>query len=211
MGTKPDNGAAAADKKPFVRDDGKNIRGHCFNDGARIQKKEKFVGACADLHGHVFEASGSRVNKVANFTITMEKIKIYMGQKFDPIILECIEKMQDVIVPEPQPSLQDDGTMTEVDKIKYGKMLDRWLTAQDRINKEKKQAYAVIYGQCDEDMKASLLENSDWQVVHKNKDLVQFLELLQQVNFSYRSNQEPFLTMFNAKADFFKFKQQKHM
>ena len=59
-------------------------------------------------------------------------------------------------------------------------------------------------------MKTCLAECDDWDSVHQKKDLIRLLEMLQNVNFTYWSNQEPMLSMWVAKNDFIKLQQGKH-
>ena len=45
---------------------------------------------------------------------------------------------------------------------------------------------------------------------NEDKDLIKLYKILQNVNFSYKSSQEPILTMWNAKRDFINLRQEKH-
>ena len=55
-----------------------------------------------------------------------------------------------------------------------------------------------------------MAEHDDWDTVHQKKDPIRLLEMLQNVNFTYGSNQEPVLSMWVAKNDFIKLQQGKH-
>ena len=167
------------------------------------------MGAHPDLQGFVFEAGSTRTNQIAKFTTVDTRIRALIGQQFDPMVLESIEKMTVTIPPEPNIVTESDGSVSKMEEIKYGKKYDRWLTRTERIKKEMKQVYSIYYGQCDEDIKASLAEHAQFEVANQEKDVIQLYKILQSVNFSYRSNQEPILTMWNAKADFIKLRQQK--
>ena len=172
-------------------------------------KKEKFMGAHPDLQGFVFEAGSTRTNQIAKFTTVDTCMRALIGQQFDPMVLESIEKMTVTVPPEPNIVTESDGSVSKMEEIKYGKKYDRWLTRTERIEKEMKQVYSIYYGQCDEDIKASLAEHAQFEVANQEKNVIQLYKILQSVNFSYRSNQEPILTMWNAKADFIKLRQQK--
>ena len=174
-----------------------------------VMKKEKFMGAHPDLQGFVFEAGSTRTNQIAKFTTVDTRIRALIGQQFDPMVLESIEKMTVTVPPEPNIVTESDGSVSKMEEIKYGKKYDRWLTRTEKIEKEMKQVYSIYYGQCDEDIKASLAEHAQFEVANQEKDVIQLYKILQSVNFSYRSNQEPILTMWNAKADFIKLRQQK--
>ncbi len=135
----------------------------------------------AKLTGHVFKAGSLRVNQIS-YTVTMEHMKTYVGQKYDPVVLETIKKMQDISLSESTAVTATDSTMAEIEKMKYSKTLDRYFVNQERIDKEKKQVYALFYGQMYEDMKTCLAEHDDWDTVHQNKNLIRQLEILQNVN-----------------------------
>lgn len=73
-----------------------------------------------------------------------------------------------------------------------------------------KQVYSLYYGQCNEDIKSILAEDPSFKQANENKDLIKLYKILQNVNFSYKSSQEPILTMWKAKRDFINLQQQKH-
>jgi hypothetical protein len=73
-----------------------------------------------------------------------------------------------------------------------------------------KHVFFICYGQCDEDIESSLAEDPTFKHVNEDKDLMRLYKILQNVNFSYKSNQEPILTMWNVKRDYMNLCQQKH-
>ena len=215
MSAAPGN-SDAGEKKPDVKNEsnpnagGSNRRGR-FNNKNKFVKKEKFMGAHPDLQGFVFEPNPIRATQIANFTNVDNRIKAVVGQQFDPAVLESIEKMAVTLPVEPTPVIATGATtMDEIEKIKYRKKYDRWLTKVEKIEQQIKQVYSIYLGQCDEDIKASLAEHPDYEVANQEKNLITLLKILQSVNFSYRNNQEPILIMWNAKADFIKIRQQPH-
>lgn len=60
------------------------------------------------------------------------------------------------------------------------------------------QVYLIYYVQYHE-IKSSLVEDPTFKCVNEDKDLIKLYKVLQNINFSYRSNQEPVLTMWNSK------------
>ena len=91
-------------------------------------KKEKFMGAHPDLQGFVFEAGSTRTNQISKFTTVDTRIRALIGQQFDPMVLESIEKMTVTVPPEPNIVTESDGSVLKMEEIKYGKKYDRWLT-----------------------------------------------------------------------------------
>ena len=157
------------------------------------QKKEKFQGAHPDLSGYVFETAPSRTNQVANFSRVDERIRSLVGQNYDPYVLESIES-RGVVLP-PEPTLDTVGD-ARVNEIKYSKQYDRWLTRTEVIEKQLKQVYSIYYGQCDDEMKATLAEDPRFETIHQRKDTLGLFRILQSVNCSYKSGEEPILTLF---------------
>ena len=93
-----------------------------------VMKKEKFMGAHPDLQEFVFEAGSTRTNQISKFTTMNTRIRVLIGQQFDPMVLESIEKMAVSIPPEPSIVMESDGSVSKMEEIKYGKKYDRWLT-----------------------------------------------------------------------------------
>ena len=124
-------------------------------------------------------------------------------------MLESIEKMTTTLPDEPTFEKTTDDAKKRIAEMKFKSKFDRWLTHTENIEKELKQIYSKYFGQCDEDMKATLAEDASFDKANKEKDVITLRKILQSVNFSYRSSKEPIKTMWEAKADFIKLHQQK--
>ncbi|MCP4749237.1 MAG: hypothetical protein GY874_24340, partial [Desulfobacteraceae bacterium] len=94
--------------------------------------------------------------------------------------------------------------------MKFKSKFDRWLTCTEKIEKKMKQTYSKYYGQCDEKMKATMAEDPKFEDAHNEKDVITLQKILQSVNLSYRSSEEPVKTIWQAKTDFIKLRQGKH-
>ena len=154
MGTDDKKAGGDGEKKPIIKQEkkhqvGRDNRRRQQEIAAKVPKDKKFEGACPDLIGHVF--------------VVLDHLKTYVGQKFDSKVQESMETMTDVNYVEPQP----EGTVTRdaegnetlvmnrAEEIKYGKMYDRYLADQARLEKEKKQMFAIVYGQMDDEVRAA--------------------------------------------------------
>ena len=113
-------------------------------------------------------------------------------------------KIHKLKMTEPMAQLEADGAMTRAEEIKFSKKYDRYLTNMHKINNETKQVIALLYRQIDDDMKSCLKEKVNWDDIQKHKKFSRLLKMLQNVNFSYHTNQEPILFMCNTKHDFMK-------
>ena len=65
-------------------------------------------------------------------------------------------------------------------------------------------------GQMDDDTKHRLAEHIEWEVTKLGKYLIKMLEILQGINFSHISTQEPIVTMWESINDFAKIRQGKY-
>ncbi|MCP4747804.1 MAG: hypothetical protein GY874_16950, partial [Desulfobacteraceae bacterium] len=95
-------------------------------------------------------------------------------------------------------------------EMKFKSKFDCWLTCTEKIEKEMKQTYSKYYGQCGKEMKATIAEDPKFEDVHNKKNVITLRKILQSVNLSYRSSEEPIKTMWQAKTDFIKLRQGKH-
>jgi hypothetical protein len=82
--------------------------------GVVEHSEKRSLRTCGELTGHIFKAGPSRVNQIASYAATMEHIKIYVGQRYDPVVLGTMERMQGISLLEPKAVAAPDGTMREV-------------------------------------------------------------------------------------------------
>lgn len=202
--------AGGGEQKPVV----KNNEGKTGNHNRRDQRKfpgvrrDKFEGATAELSGYIFTAGTNRTNQIHNFTRTDERIRTLVGQKFDPHVLQSLEEVKAVTPTKPQLQYEADGvTVSKQEEMRYNMKYKKWIDMTYIIEKEMKNAYAIYYGQCDDEMKATLAMDKDFSTVNKTKDLIGLYKILQKVNFSYTASEEPIVAMWNSKLDFIRIRQ----
>lgn len=157
----------------------------------------------------MFTSSTTRSAQVHQFTKTDEQIKALVGQKYDPYVLQSLEEGKLAVPTKPTYSRLPDGSIDEMEKMEYSKRYDKWLNLTYRIEVELKQVYSFYLGQCDEDMKASLSEDPDFKTINSKKDVLKLIKLLQSINFNQTNSEEPIVSMFKAKSDFIRLRQQK--
>jgi hypothetical protein len=182
-----------------------------------VPKEKKFEGACPDLIGHVFTVNANKSTQVAKYAVVLDHLKTYAGQKFDSKVQESMETMADVNYVEPQP----EGTVTRdtegnetlvmnrTEEIKYRKMYDSYLADQARLEKKKKQMFAIVYSQMDDEVRAAGKEHPSWETTYQSKDLVMLLQILKTTTFYYKPSQEPILNLLIGKRDFMRVRQKK--
>ena len=138
---KPDTKAAEGNNANHHKKN--NFQNNIRNFNKSYPKKERFQGSHSDLVGCVFSAGSSRSAQAHQFRQTDLRIKAYIGQKYDPHVLESIEKGVLSLPTEPVLHVEDDGSVTKQSEIIFGKKYDRWLSLQYSVQKELKQAYSV--------------------------------------------------------------------
>ena len=140
----------------------------------------------------------------------MEAITNYVGINYDPHVLQFIEEMEDITPEEPELVTPTEPNKVRGEEIKYGKKLDRHLSKIDKIETQMKQVFSIFMRQMDDDIKHRLAKHKEWEGTKQQKYLIKMLEILQGINFSHTSTQEPIVTMWESITDFAKIRQGKY-
>ena len=80
--------------------------------------------------------------------------------------------MEETLPKEPEMATATDDKIKKMEEMKFKSKFDRWLTRTEKIEKELKQVYSKYFGQCDEDMKATLAEDVKFDAANKEKDVI---------------------------------------
>ncbi len=207
-----DTPAGGGDQKPAVK--AENNNSNDSNRGGKrpgkkgFVKKQRFLGADPNLQGFVFEARHNRLSQVANFERVDERIRDQIGAEYHPNVLESIETGS-LVLPN-EPSLATSGannTSTEQDKMKFKEQYSRFCAAKDKIEIGLKQVYAKYYGQCTEELRATLEEHPEFKQAHKSKDVLKLRVIMKKVTFHYRSTEDPIKTLLKSHTQFLKLEQ----
>ena len=118
--------------------------------------------------------------------------------------------MDDITPEEPELITPLDPKKVRGEEIKYGKKLDRHLSKIDKIETQLKQVFSLFMGKMDDDTKHRLAKHIEWEVTKQGKDLIKMFEILQGINFSHTSTQEPIATMWESINDFARIRQGKY-
>ena len=85
--------------------------------------------------------------------------------------------------------------MIDIKKIKFKSKFDKYLNRLDKVKNQLKQIFSKYYGQINDDMKASLKEDDDFERSFKEKDVIKLRKMLKNVNFNYKNSEEPIKTL----------------
>ena len=151
--------AVGGEKKPAIENEGGNAAGsqcrvnyNIFN--RRFAEKKKFLRTDPDLQGFVFEVVVHMAQQ--NFTTVDTHIKAIIGQNCNHHVLESIEKMAATLPKEPEMETEAGKTKKRAAEMKFKIKYDSCRTRSEKIEKELNQVYSKYFGQCNEDMKATL-------------------------------------------------------
>ena len=137
-----------------------------------IREERKVSWSRPRLQSFVFEAIGNRAQQITNFITVDTRIKAIIRQKCDPYVLELIEKTTTTLPDEPTFEETTEDAKKRIAEMKFKSKFDCWLTRTEKIEKELKQIYLKYFGQCDEDMKATLAEDASFDKANKEKDVI---------------------------------------
>ena len=219
-----DTPAVGGDDKPNVKIEGNRNQGGRSNvrRNNNYIKKEKFLGAHPSLQGHVFEAKRNRSEQVANYRNVDETIKAQIGADYDPYVLESLEKDTMTLPDEPTAVYTEKQVTTgtgdeavtstvqeisDIEMLKFKTKYTNHVKRVESIENQTKQAYSVYFGQIDDEMKASIKQNPDYERAHNEKDVFALRRMLREVNFNYRRTEEPIKTLVTATKDMFLLRQ----
>ena len=100
-------------------------------------------------------------------------------------VLESTKEGNKTLPVEPFPVADDAGNISQAEEMKFKEKYSRYLRQVDKIETELKQCYFKYYGQCDDDMRASLEEDPGYKEAHKNKDVLKLRNILRSVTFHF--------------------------
>ena len=66
---------------------------------------------------------------------------------------------------------------------------DKYLNRLDKVEHQLKQIFSKYYGQINDDMKASLKEDNDFERVFNEKDVIKLRKMQKNVNFNYKKSE----------------------
>ena len=93
---------------------------------------------------------------------------------------------------EPTPVYEKDdngpltNTMSAIESMKFKSKFDKHLSRLERIKTQLIQCFSKYYGQCDEDMKASLSEDPGFKSAMSTKGVISLCKMLMNINHRYR-------------------------
>ena len=97
--------------------------------------------------------------------------------------------------------------MSDIEKMKFKSKFDKYLNRLDKVKNQLKQIFSKYYGQIDDDMKASLKEDDDFDPSFNEKDVIKLRKMLKNVNFNYKKSEEPIKTLWQANKDLINLRQ----
>ena len=170
-------------------------------------KHEKFEGRIDGLEDHIYDVSSYAL--VNDYSRTTKEIAEYVARELHGCGSEIATGMVDGVEPAiPMPPTPDDSDWTA--QMRYKMSLDDYSKEMRYLKEGRKKAYAFVWGQCSDAMRAKLEAMTGHGTVNLNKDLYGLLANIKDVSLGFQSQKHPFQTVHEIKRKFFALKQLPH-
>ena len=159
--------------------------------------RSTFKGNTEEMNGHVFQCFNECEDK-KHFSKTIEALREYIAKKLKyPGDMASLTK--DFVRPEiPEPTeLEVSETNRLVIAIRE-KEVSAYCTRTDYLNSNLKTAYAVIWGQCSEGMKAKLTSLDDFETKSHENDRVWILNEIKGITYCFEGQRYIYLSLDNT-------------
>lgn len=174
----------AEEKKPKVGGARPGNRGN--NNSQRVSRKE-FKGAEDALEGHVFDVGAAK--HAAQFSKTLEEIANYVQRTYTSgggTIGQAIAEMQaPTINLPPQPGTPADPATgapaippTQVELFMWQEEFKTANKKQNTYNENKERAYALVWGQCSQELRNKVKGAANYDVVSGAQDVIELLKII---------------------------------
>ena len=156
-----------------------------------------FKGNAADMNGNVFQCFNENENK-NQFNKTVEALGEYIAKnmKYAGDMMPLTKELVLPVIEEP-----DDLASSETSKLRitlWERKVEGYSVRLDHLESNLKAAYAVIWGQCSEAMKAKIRSLPDFSTHDKNSDCVWILKEIKGIMLRFEGQRYIFLSLYDA-------------
>ena len=159
--------------------------------GGGTAKTEKFVGRKEELSGYVFDITNARNSN--NYTRMLKEIARFAGStsRFGADLKLTMESELLITLSRPVrlialPANETDPDMInqhEVDMDVYQEDIKNFVKRKSTLKDNMGQSYALVWGQCSQQMRAKVESSSSYPTVNMTSDLLGLLRLIKQSSF----------------------------
>lgn len=188
-------------KKRFDRDRKPQSHGH--------GNSQPFRGEHEDLKGFVYTYdSAARANQ---YEKTTEKVAEWTKKELS----FCMDIWRSIIdLKEPQMETWkpkapvDGGDMLE--KAIFGESVKEYMLRKRTYDNNRSKVYTVVLGQCSEAMKAKIEGQDNWEIIHREHDLVKLLKSIKVWMLNQQGARSPVQATYSSLMAVFRMRQNRH-
>ena len=169
----------------------------------------KFTGRCEDVGGHIYDCTAPR-DAATQFVLTTREISEYVGREYShggDIRLTVLNQARPTLTEPSDPA--ENATRTQV-RI-WERKCDAFVRREEALEENIKKAYALVYGQCTEAMRARVESAPGYVTFSPISDVIALLKAIKQIMFQYQEEKYPYHALFEAKRRFYTFAQDRSM
>jgi len=165
-----------------------------------------FKGNTEEMNGHVFQCFNECEDK-KQFLKTLEALGEYIAKKLKyPGDMASLTK--DFVRPEiPKPTELEVSETNRLVIANWEKKMSAYCTRTDYLDSNLKTAYAVIWGQCSEAMKAKLTSLDDFETKSHKSDCIWILKELKGITYRFEGQRYIYLSLDDARTTYYAYTQ----
>ena len=176
----------------------KYTQGRC-NGFPKKRRYDNFKGANEKLSTVIFDYGGTGNQDM--FVKSKKKIEIYIGQNFDNPrdIQSSIENLElyTILMP-PAPADYGAPTADKTASFMYEKKVQRYILREESLQNNIVKAFALIWGQCTDSLKAKLESVPNWRDIYENKDSIRLLKEMKNIIYKFEDQLYPMCSLYRA-------------
>lgn len=212
--------ALGGDSKPDANNNNTNKRGGSNrkfkkNRNANSHHEEKFTGQIPDLA--TFRTYQNSRESAAAFAKSKASIVAYAARNLGSQAAKSIEKGKLILPTEPvadeyltEQSTKDGGkkrVLTETGKVRYQNDYQQWTKKKDTVHEHLRQLFQVVMGQCDENVKAALNDDPDFDAIDDDMDVIKLFKMIESLAFKGKATSDPFYALTTVMLELISLKQ----
>jgi len=189
---------------------GSGSRGRGNRHGSRAtttpRVRSTFKGNTEEINGHVSQCFNECEDK-KQFSKTIEALGEYIAKKLKyPGNMASLTK--DFVRPEiPKPTELEVSETNRIVIAIWEKKVSAYCPRTDYLDSNLKTAYAVIWGQCSEAMKAKLSSLDDFETKSHKSDCVWILKEIKGITYCFEGQRYTYLSLDNARTSYYAYTQ----
>ncbi|MHA7927606.1 MAG: reverse transcriptase domain-containing protein, partial [Marinobacter sp.] len=178
--------------------------GNKTKQGRYFQRPSKFEGKEPTLKGFIYDVTDSR--KADMYTRTTKEIAEYVGRTYHygNDVKLTIENMTRASIPRPAAL---GANADDIDKKILDERIKVYIKRDDALTDNLKKAYALVWGQCADSLRAKLEAVPDYATFSANADVIRLLREIQAQMMGFQSTRYLPLSIHEAKRRYYLLRQ----